>query len=739
MSWAAQQLAEFAASVSAATDEHGALLGAVERGAEALDADFGAIVRDGAVPASIGFAAGAVPGAALSAACAPGAPRECEIPGLAGRTDVLVAPMDPGWLVVGRAAEQPFAEDERALVRGMARVLSLALRTIGVVTELTERQALFERLSKIQQSITRRADLQETLDAIVEGAADLMQEPLSALRLVDADDPTVMRIVASAGFEEEVLETARVGRVGDGAGGRAISEERLVVIEDYAVADEAIPVFVERRLKAAIAAPVREQGRVVGSLVVASDRTGRHFSPAEQELLLAFAEHASLALTDARMVADAMHRAVHDALTGLPNRVLFGDRVAHALMGARRHRTKVAILFIDLDNFKVVNDSLGHQAGDDLLIAVAGRLRRTLRASDTIARFGGDEFAVLVEDVRTEQDAVRVAEEIAGLFVHPFPLAGRDHFVTASIGIAISDRTASEPDALVRNADAAMYRAKAHGRAGYELFDEAMRARATYRLRIESELHRALDRDELALDYQPIVALHDGSILGAEALVRWDHPDRGRLGPGEFIPIAEESGLIVPVGEWVLRAACREAAAWAALRPDGPLLQVSVNVSARHLGDQRLPAQVARALQDGALDPALLLIEITESALLEDAERPNENLRQLREMGIGLVLDDFGTGYSSLGLLKRLRPAGLKIDRSFVGGLGQDPDDSAIVSAVAGMARGLGISVTAEGVESDDQAGELRHLAVQRAQGYYFGRPMAAERFRALAGSPLPR
>jgi EAL domain-containing protein (putative c-di-GMP-specific phosphodiesterase class I) len=333
-----------------------------------------------------------------------------------------------------------------------------------------------------------------------------------------------------------------------------------------------------------------------------------------------------------------------------------------------------------------------------------------------------------------------VAEQIAALFVQPFPLAGREHFVTASIGIALSGSgPAAGPESLIRDADAAMYRAKANGRASYELFDEAMRARATHRLRVESELHRALERDDLVLHYQPIVRLSDGEILGAEALVRWQHPVNGLLSPAEFVPVAEQSGLIVALGEWVLRAACREAAGWQSLRPDGPMLTVSVNLAPRQVGDPELVGVVTAALEDSGLDPALLLLEITETALLEDAERPNENLRRLRELGIAIHLDDFGTGYSSLGLLKRLRPAGLKIDRSFVGGLGQDPEDGAIVSAVAGMARGLGVGVTAEGVETSEQAEELRRLGIQRAQGFHFARPVAGKEFRTLAGRPVAR
>jgi diguanylate cyclase (GGDEF)-like protein len=518
--------------------------------------------------------------------------------------------------------------------------------------------------------------------------------------------------------------------VGEGVGGRAIAERRMVVVEDYQHAENMIAAIRSGGAQAAIAAPVREQGNVVGSLVVASNERGRRFSEYERAALVAFAEHASFALTDARMVADAMHQAVHDALTGLPNRTLFADRVDHALAGAERRGGRVAVLFCDLDNFKVVNDSLGHHAGDELLILVADRLRDALRATDTVARFGGDEFGILLEDIGAdERGAVRVAEQIGAAFREPFRLRGGAHVVSASIGIALSSEASSSPTELVRDADAAMYRAKLRGRNGYEVFDEAMRARAVERLRVEGELRIALAEDELRVVFQPIVSLEDGLVLGAEALVRWEHPQRGLLAPGEFIGVAEESGLIVPIGEWVLATACREAATWPGERP----LMVSVNLSPRQVNPSLIDS-VAHAVTEAGLDPDLLALEITEGVLLEESAAATGTLKALRALGVHLVLDDFGTGYSSLGYLKRLPLDGIKIDRSFIGGLGTDPDDSAIVSAIAGMAGSLGLTIIAEGVETLGQVIELRKLACQRAQGYHFGRPMPAEAFRELVG-----
>jgi diguanylate cyclase (GGDEF)-like protein len=597
----------------------------------------------------------------------------------------------------------------------------------AVVEALEERRQLLERLSKIQQSITRRADLRETLDGIVGGAAELLGEPIAGLRLTDPDDPAWIRLVSAVGVTPEQLGSMDRTPVGVGVGGLAIAEERLVVVEDYQKAENMIDAIRTGGAQAAIAAPVREQGEVVGSLVVASQSAGRRFSEYERAALTAFAEHASIALTDARMVADAMHQAVHDALTGLPNRTLFADRVQHALAGARRRGTRVAVLFCDLDNFKVVNDSLGHHAGDELLVLVAERLREMLRATDTVARFGGDEFGILLEDVASERDAMLVAEQVIAVFQQPFQLAAGTHVVSGSIGIALSGAAADSPADLVRDADAAMYRAKLGGRNGYEVFDEGMRARAVQRMSVESDLRGALERDELRLVFQPIVSLADGHVLGAEALIRWQHPERGLLGPGEFITVAEESGLIVPIGDWVLASACREAAAWVAEQP----LMVSVNLSPRQVSPRLIDA-VAAAITDSGLDPDLLALEITEGVLLGDSDASRGTLKALKALGVHLVLDDFGTGYSSLGYLKRLPLDGIKIDRSFVDGLGTDADDSAIVSAVAGMANSLGLTLIAEGVESLAQVKELQQLACQRAQGFHFARPMDPDAFRAL-------
>jgi diguanylate cyclase (GGDEF)-like protein/PAS domain S-box-containing protein len=431
--------------------------------------------------------------------------------------------------------------------------------------------------------------------------------------------------------------------------------------------------------------------------------------------------------------ADLRYQAQHDALTGLPNRALVFEQLERAR--ARSHE-QVAVLLLDLDRFKLVNDSFGHAAGDALLVEIAPRLREALRPGDIVGRLGGDEFVLLLTDIADERVAVEVAERIVAALRRPFRLEGIEHFVTVSIGIAIGGGARALPGALIRDADAALYRAKERGRGRYEVFDRAMRVRTLARLSLENDLRRALQREELRVHYQPVVSLHDRSILGVEALVHWQHPERGLIAPAEFIPIAEDSGLIAAIGEWVLREACRQAAEWHAASPDAPPLAVSVNVSVRQITQRDLPGVVARALRDTGLDPHALCLEITETVILDDSDIANQALQALLALGVGMVLDDFGTGYSSLAYLTRLPIRGLKIDRSFVNRLGASERSTAIVTAILRMAEALAIEVTAEGVETTRQIEELQRLGCHRAQGFYFARPLPASELAALLRGP---
>jgi diguanylate cyclase (GGDEF)-like protein len=420
-----------------------------------------------------------------------------------------------------------------------------------------------------------------------------------------------------------------------------------------------------------------------------------------------------------------LHQAFHDTLTGLPNRALLADRLGQTLARRERRCAEAAVLFLDIDRLKWVNDSLGHAAGDQLLVDVARRLDSVLRPGDTVARFGGDEFVVLCEDLGSTGEALNVAERLRDALASPFHVRGREIALTASIGIALTSTSSHDtPDALLRDADAAMYRAKERGRDRVELFDDHMRSRALARLETESTLRRAIEQNELRVHYQPVIDLPTGRATGLEALVRWEHPERGLVAPSEFIPVAEETGLIVGLGAFVLTEACTQVARWNNRRPDEPPLTVSVNLSAHQLRARGLRELVTEALQHSRLEPRLLCLEITETALVEDADSNRAALDSLKDLGVILAVDDFGTGYSSLLYLRRFPVDMLKIDRSFVLGLETNAEDTAIVSGVIGLAQALGLQAVAEGVETPEQAACLRRLGCPLAQGYHWSKPL---------------
>ncbi len=434
------------------------------------------------------------------------------------------------------------------------------------------------------------------------------------------------------------------------------------------------------------------------------------------------------------------HAATHDPLTDLPNRSLMLDHLELALSRTERDRSRVALLFLDLDRFKQVNDTMGHDAGDDLLVEVARRLGGIVRPSDTVSRIGGDEFVVLCTEVADEHHALAVAQRVLSVIeAEPFHLWGTKIAVTASIGIALSPvGTPAHPEALLRDADAAMYRAKENGRARLELFDEAMRIRAARRLELSDELARAVEQGDILVHYQPCIDLPTGRMTGVEALARWLHPTRGMLPPSEFIPIAEETGLIVGLGLRVLATACRQICVWEdLLGDDAP--RVHVNISARQLSANNLPLIVRQLLDQSEIDPANLCLEITESVLMEDAASAVDALERLKQLGVALAIDDFGTGYSSLSYLRRFPIDVLKVDQSFIAGLGPDPEDSAIVAAIISLARSLDLVPLAEGVETLEQVALLEALGCTGAQGYLFAKPMAAEDLTPLILASLGR
>ena len=431
------------------------------------------------------------------------------------------------------------------------------------------------------------------------------------------------------------------------------------------------------------------------------------------------------------------HQALHDALTGLPNRALLIDRLDQALAGAIRTGRPVAVLFVDVDHFKLFNDSRGHAAGDEVIVGVAERLRQTVRPADTVARFGGDEFVVVSPEAGTLEGATGLAGRISSALAQPFRLGDQDVFLTVSIGMAVSSTTMAA-EVLLRDADAAMYRAKQQGRARCEFFDETMRTEAAARLELQTALHWAIERNEMRVFYQPLVEVASGRVVGLEGLVRWQHPERGLLAPGSFVPIAEDSGLIVPIDQAVLGQAAADHARWRSLHPQLHL-SVAVNLSAHHLRHPGLPRRVREVLAEYGLEPSSLCLELTESVLMEDLDRHAETLLELRRLGVRLAIDDFGTGYSSLTRLRLFPVDVVKIDRSFVAGLGTDPRDTAIVRGVIDLAHALDLVVVAEGIERPEQLEELRALHCDLAQGYLFAPPEpAATVDERLAGDLWP-
>jgi diguanylate cyclase (GGDEF)-like protein/PAS domain S-box-containing protein len=433
-----------------------------------------------------------------------------------------------------------------------------------------------------------------------------------------------------------------------------------------------------------------------------------------------------------RMEAELERLALYDPLTGLPNRALFSDRLSHAI--ERRGRTQAtAVYFLDVDRFKRINDSLGHGAGDDVLREVAARVERTLRPEDTVARFGGDEFTILCESVGGVLEAVGVADRLQREIAQPLRAGGAELRLSASIGIAIADPGEDiDCSRLVEDADAAMYRAKERGGARTELFDMAMRERAVDELSIEQELSHGLDRGELRLFYQPLVSLATGEIVGAEALIRWEHPERGLLSPDKFLPVAEESGLIVQVGAWAVGEACRRLRDWDRLHGGPSAFSLAVNLSARELTHPDVVSTVLNAVRRSALDPSRITIEVTESTAMADRDSGFRALRELSDAGVRIAIDDFGTGYSSLDHLREMPADILKIDRSFVAGMAANSPDSALVAAAIAMGRALEMEVVAEGIETSEQVADLRELGCPLGQGFLFARPLPPEEIDTL-------
>jgi len=614
---------------------------------------------------------------------------------------------------------------------------------LGRVAQALRRSEATTRLqAREQETVARFGQLAlrgtEVDDLLVEATRILQRvldvEIAAVLQPLPGGEDVMVR--AGVGLPDGIVGSLKVPAGTGSQSGYTMANGSPVIVADWREETRFAqpPMLAEMGTLSGVTVMIRGKGEPFGVLGAQSGEPGR-FGPQDVTFIQAIANVLANAIE--RHEADEMirHAALHDPLTGLANRSLFLDRLEHALQKARRTETSVAVLYLDLDGFKLVNDSLGHAAGDDLLAAVAPRLKQVLRPADTVSRFGGDEFAVLVEDVTNERDPTRIAERIAEGLTQPFVLREREKFVSASVGISIGHGSESA-ETLLRNADAALYRAKEKGRGGYEIFDNQMRSRVVEQMRIENDLRSALERGQLELRYQPVVRLSDGAVGSFEALLRWRHPDWGLVGPDAFISVAEDTRLIVPVGRWVIATACREVARWQALDPDRRPVGVAVNLSARQLADPELPLALERAIAENGIDPASLSLELTESVLLEESENPERALRGLKELGVRIALDDFGTGFSSLGYLKRLPLDSIKLDRTFVDDLQPGSTEAAIVEAVTVMAGALGLDVVAEGIENDEQLRIVRDLGCGHVQGYHFARPVEPREVDGLLLDP---
>ncbi len=687
-------------------------------------------VRDGQVVARAGQGAGGPSDGDLIAVGEAAKPHG-SLPGLRTRA-CCVSPVGDGWakLIVARHGHRPFTGAERRLLGDMSRALAMSQGS-GVRLEGTRIRGGAGQTARLDSGAAERAlhNSDHRMREILRGTRD-------AFFTVDAEGLIL-------DWNDEAQAT--FGWTRPAALGRDVAETLIAASARVAYRAH-VEAFVARHdhhgdQRLVVDALHRDGREIPVELSLSQMRAG------ETYILQVFARDLTdvvRAERDRRHAEDRLaHQLLHDPLTGLPNRALLFDRLAYALAGAGRRGCRVAVLFIDLDDFRLVNESLGHRAGDELLIEVTRRLDQTVRGKDTMARmgeetlvrFGGDEFLLVCEDVGSELDAMAIAQRVTSALEVPIRVAGEQLYVSASTGITLSTAEAT-PDSVIGEAEAAMGRAKKRGRGAFELFDPAMGASVFNRLQEEHELRRAIEGNELRLYYQPIVSVMNGDLVGAEALVRWQHPRRGVLEPAEFLPLAEETGLIVPLGQWVLAEACNQGARWQA-SPAGDLTpRVAVNVSGRQFADRDLVALVSDLLRQSGLHPSRLALEVTESVLLEEsatrASAPAAALHELRALGVHASLDDFGTGYSSLSYLRHLPIDTLKLDRSFISGLAPHGVDRQIVAAVVHMTRALSMNLVAEGVETEQQLARLQELGCHMAQGYYFARPLPAAQMTAL-------
>jgi diguanylate cyclase (GGDEF)-like protein len=592
-----------------------------------------------------------------------------------------------------------------------------------------------DRDKKLAQILVEFADtlgaefsIQAILDHLVQRIVDMLPITGAGVMLMTEHD---LHFVAASNKVVRRIEALQ-NELQEGPCLEAYSGGEAVAIEDLSV-DTRFPRFSPRALDAGLAAvftfPIRMDSHRLGALDLYRDTSGG-LEPEDMAAAQVLANVAAAYLFNAQARSEAAvsveqltHRSLHDPLTALPNRALLHELLDRAVARARRSRRMAAVLFVDLDGFKLVNDQYGHQLGDQLLIAVATRLTRVLRSGDTLARLSGDEFVILCEDLDTSSGAELVAKRIAATLGEPFELDGHTLAMTASVGLAFSGPGEDIPETLLRDADLAMYQAKLNGGGHHQVIDQSARLEADMRKHLERDVRAAVLRGQFQLAYQPIIAAESGGMLGVEALLRWEHPERGWVSPEIILPIAERTGMILPIGEWVLAQACRDLKAWQHLYGEA-VPHVAVNVSGHQVVGPAFAETVAQVLAETGTDPAQVFLEVTESVFFEDAPRATAVLREIKELGVGLTMDDFGTGYSSLNYLRRFPFDVVKIDRSFIVDLTEDPATRAIVSAIIELGHVLDLTVVAEGVESRPQLDEVIDLGIDRAQGFYISHPL---------------
>jgi diguanylate cyclase (GGDEF)-like protein len=603
---------------------------------------------------------------------------------------------------------------------------------------------MFAALSAANEAILRARTRQELCELVCEAAVLGDTSMSDHISLVDGAS---LRVVAAGGLGKDTAIGMQTPLSRPESESQSLSEiafksRRPAISNDY-MADPRLTRFRDRvrdlGVRSAVVVPLIKDGVPFGLLLVQSSHVGA-FTPELVSLVQRLADNVSFAFANFDHVDDKAqadqrieYLATHDSLTGLPNRVTFSQLLHFAILAARRHDRQFAVLFIDLDRFKIINDSLGHEAGDALLVEIAARLRNCVRACDVVARLGGDEFVVILEETAATDDIERITENLLAVLSQPLQLSGHECHTTASIGIAVYPADGTDEQTLTKNADIAMYLAKEDGKNGFRFFTREGKTRSIEGLALESALRRALERNQLALHYQPKVDMASGEITGVEALLRWTHPELGAVPPAQFIPLAEETGLIVPIGRWVLNEACAQNMAWQrhGLRP----ITMAVNLSPRQFADERLLRDIDDALAASGMPAAWLQLEVTESMVMRNVPRAARMLEAIRSRGIGLAIDDFGTGYSSMSLMKHFPIDTIKIDRSFVRDLALDSEDQAIAQAIISMGKALGMTVVAEGVETIEQQTFLREHACDESQGFLFSKAIPPRQLAELLGA----